>query len=174
VTNSDGTDTLPAAYTFTAADHGVHVFNLTAGSATTAVVTDTLTATDTTTGGVTAGITGTAALTINPDLVATHFAVLTLPGASAGSPTRVAVVALDANNHVAPTYTGTVTLTSTNSSDTLPSSYAFQASDHGVHVFQATFAVAGTDTVTATDGSGLTGSLAVTVRQPGAGHRWWF
>ncbi|MDB5311797.1 MAG: Ribose transport system, periplasmic ribose-binding protein RbsB [Gemmataceae bacterium] len=157
LTSSGTADTLPAAYTFTASDHGVHVFTVTAGTA----GSDTLTATDTNT----STVTGSATVTVNAAPVATHFAVVVQPQAYAGAPTQVAVVALDAANHIVPTYTGTVSLTSTDAGATLPASYTFTAADHGVHTLNATFDTAGSYTVTATDGANaaLTGTAAVTV-----------
>src|SRR5262249_56666554 len=82
----------------------------------------------------------------------------------------VVVVASDASNHVVKDYTGTVHFTSTDTSTntTLPADYTFTASDHGVHVFQATFATTGPQTITATDTKTKTGtaSCSVNVKPP--------
>jgi hypothetical protein len=88
-----------------------------------------------------------------------------------GQATPVLVVALDASNHVVPGYTGTVALTSSDQSATLPANYTFQAGDHGFHVFQVTFATTGPQTVTATDttNSSVTGTATVLVGQPATG-----
>src|SRR5207248_1922010 len=85
--------------------------------------------------------------------------------ALAGFPTPVLVVALDASNHIVAGYTGTVRLTSTDGSATLPADYTFQASDNGSHLFSVTFATAGKQSLTATDtaSSALTGVANIRV-----------
>ncbi len=159
---STGTgDTLPAAYQFQAGDHGIHVFTLTPGSP----GSDVVTATD---GG---GVKGQVTLDVIAAPVATHFFVTALPGSwddpagvTVGTATRVAVIALDASNHIVPGYGGTVTLTSTLAGDTIaPASHQFQASDHGIYVFTLTPGSTGSDTVTATDTNGVTGQVVLGV-----------
>jgi hypothetical protein len=156
-TSSDTNATLPANYTFTANDRGVHTFQVTfqtTGS-------QTVTATDT----ATSSITGQASTTVDAAGVATHFAVITLGRAAAGTPTQVLVVALDASNQVVPNYTGTVHFTSSDSQATLPADYTFTAADHGSHLFSVTFATTGRETLTATDtaNSSITDSVSVRV-----------
>src|SRR5207237_10492706 len=107
---------------------------------------ETVTATDT----ATASVTGTVTVSVAAAPVATHFAVISWPLATAGSPKDVAVVALDDSGHIAQTYTGAVHFTSTDSKATLPADYTFTADDHGVHVFQVTFNTNGRETLTAT------------------------
>jgi hypothetical protein len=82
--------------------------------------------------------------------------------------TPVLVVALDAANHVDRGYTGTVKITSSDMGATLPGNFTFQASNHGAHIFQVTFATTGSQTVTATDTSTatLTGSATLNVNPP--------
>ena len=159
LTSSDTGATLPASYTFTAADHGVHAFDVT--FATTG--SQTVTATDTST----ASITSSTSVTVDAAPVATHFEVIAMPSAYAGTSTQVLVVALDASNHVVPDYTGTVQLTSSDTGATLPAAYTFTAADHGVHAFNVTFATTGSQTVTATGtssgGTSASGSATVTV-----------
>jgi hypothetical protein len=65
-----------------------------------------------------------------------------------------------------PTYTGTVTFTSSDPSAVLPPPYMFDGSE-GHHVFSVTFQTAGVQSVTATDDSSLTDSANTTV---GAGN----
>jgi hypothetical protein len=173
LTSSDGGATLngatlPANYTFTTSDHGVHVFDVTFAN----TGPQTVTATDT----ANSSVTGTVSVTVNPPAVATHFFVLTPEHAQTGKPTPVLVVALDASNHVVPNYTGTVQLTSSDSGATLngatlPATYTFQASDHGYHIFDVTFAATGSQTVTATDAnnSSITGTATVLVGQAATG-----
>jgi hypothetical protein len=167
-TSSNASDTLPADYTFTASDRGVHVFTDTPA----ATGSDTLTATDT----ATASVTGSVTLNVTPAPVATHFAIVSWPSAVAGTATSFAVVALDASNHIVPTYTGTVHFTSSDAGATLPTDYTFTAADRGVHVFSATFTATGSQTITATDTAtaSLTGSVTVRVRTTATPLGWWW
>jgi hypothetical protein len=164
---TSGGSALPITYTFQARDRGAHEFVLTPGAA----GTETLSATDTSN----SSLTGSADLTVNAAPVATHFLIVPVSrdqssSATVGSATSLAVVALDASNHIVPNYTGTVQLSSTDSSTTsggsaLPITYTFQSSDHGVHVFSVTPGAVGTETLTATDtsDSSLTGSVDLQV-----------
>jgi hypothetical protein len=100
---------------------------------------------------------------------ATHFALEAPRNVIAGSPTQLEVVALDASNHLVPSYTGTVTLTSTGpttgtGADVLPGPYNFSSSDHGMHRFSITLGTANVaDTITATDGATPPDSGQITI-----------
>jgi hypothetical protein len=159
LSTTDSGATLPADYTFTARDHGVHTFHVTL-SVTGA---QTIAATDTTT----ASITGSASNTVNPAPVATQIIVRMPSNVTPGIPTYVEVVALDASGHRVPNYTGTVSFSSTDGSATLPPSYTFTGSDQGKHIFQVTFGTSGPQTLTVTDGT-LTGTASPTVITVGA------
>jgi hypothetical protein len=168
ITSTGANDTLPGNYTFQTSDHGYHLFTVTPA----ATGTDTFTATDTTS----ASITGNVAIQVTAAPVATHFFILVPPSIRTGSATPVVVVALDAANHIVPTYTGTIQLTSADSAATvggtaLPTSYTFQASDHGVHTFEVTFNTNGSEAVTATDttNSSLTGTVTAAVGSTSGG-----
>ena len=150
---------LPANYTFTAADAGMHTFTgltlKTAGS-------QTVTATDT----VTSSITGKATVAVSPAAASTL--VVTAPASAATSaPFSVTVTAKDPYGNTATSYLGTVHFTSSDSSAVLPSNYTFTAADAGVHIFTngvilktvASQTVTATDTVT----SSITGKATVTV-----------
>jgi hypothetical protein len=172
----DAGATLPAAYTFTASDHGVHRFTVTLNAA----GSETINATGTIASGT---IKGSATTTVTPAPVATQLLVITSEQAATGVPTNVTVEALDAAGHVIPNYTGTITLTSSDTKATgsatqggtqtaLPLTYTFTASDHGRHTFQLTFGTGSTTgtttTVTATStasggSSSITGSASLTV-----------
>ncbi len=157
ISSSDTNATLPANYTFTAADHGIHFFSETFAT----LGAETLTATDVSN----SSISGTASVTVDADPVATHFEILVKPKVYAGEETQVVVVALDTSNHVVKDYTGTVSLASSDANATLPASYTFTASDHGIHVFDLTMGTTGSQSITATDtsNSSLTGSISITV-----------
>jgi hypothetical protein len=156
-TSSDGAATSPANYTFTAQDHGVHFFQETFNT----TGSQTLTVTDT----AAATITGSATTTVDPAPVATHVLVIAPPSLLAGIAAPVEVVVLDASNHLATNYTGTVHFTSSDSTATLPANYTFTSSDHGVHFFQVTLNTQGSQTITATDTTttSLTGTATTTV-----------
>jgi hypothetical protein len=153
--SSDATALLPANYTFTATDSGVHTF--TNGVTLKAAGSQTVTATDTVTG----TITGNATVNVSPS----HFSI-SAPGAStAGVSFSITVTALDANNNVAVSYLGTVHFTSSDGQALLPANYPFVAGDAGVHTFTVTLNTAGNRTVTATDTvtAAITGLATVTV-----------
>jgi hypothetical protein len=159
---ADAGATLPADYTFTAADRGFHVFHVTLS----ATGSETVSATDTST----SSITGDATTTVEAAPVATQLFVITPEHVTAGVPTNVTVVALDASGHRVSDYTGTVSFSSSDANAILPANYTFTASDHGVHTFQVTFQTTGSQTVTATDTatSSITGQVSTTVSAAGA------
>ena len=144
-TSSDGQAVLPADYTFTAADAGVHTFT---GVALKTVGSQTVTATDT----VTASINGSATVTVAAPAPATHLAISAPASATAGAPFSVTVTAPSASNGTATGYTGTVHFTSSDGQAVLPADYTFTAADAGVHTFTGvTLKTYGSQTVTATD-----------------------
>jgi hypothetical protein len=143
-TSSDPKAVLPADYTFTAPDSGVHTFSATLKTA----GTQSITATDTTTSSVTGSQTS---ITVSAAAAST----LSLGGfptsTTAGVAHTVTVTLKDAFGNIAAGYTGTVHFTTTDWEGVLPANYAFTAGDAGTHVFTATLKAAGTQTITATD-----------------------
>jgi streptogramin lyase len=65
----------------------------------------------------------------------------------------VTVTAYDQNANIDTSFTGTVTLSSSDAKATLPGSYAFQSSDNGAHTFNVTLNTLGSQSITATSGS---------------------
>ncbi len=144
LTSSDGAATLPANYTFTAADAAVHSF--TAIFAT--VGTQSLTATDTVTASITGSQTG---IVVNP-ASGTLLVVAGYPSpTTAGSAGSFSITVKDAFGNLATGYRGTVHFTSTDAQATLPADYTFTAGDSGAHTFSATLKTVGTRVITATD-----------------------
>ena len=147
---------LPANYTFTATDQGVHTFSggvtlFTAGS-------QTVTVQDT----ATSSITGSATVAVSAGPTA-ESAVSAPLSAIAGSPFDVTITALDSDGNIMTGYTGTVAFTSTDPSPAvLPANYTFTATDQGVHTFSGgvTLFMAQSQTVTVQDTttSSITGS----------------
>jgi streptogramin lyase len=151
---------LPADYTFTAADQGVHTFA--AGATLYTAGTWDVTATDTQ-----SGLTGAAFVTVQA-APAVAFQVVAPASAATGAAFDVTVIAVDPYGNTDTHYAGTVTF-STSDGDpgvVLPPDYTFQASDAGMITFPggATLITLGDQTLTATDTvSGNTGTATVTV-----------
>jgi len=157
-TSSDGAATLPAAYTFTASDHGVHTFTVTLRHAGSQDIVAHWGAAS-----------GTGSVTVVAT-TANHLSV-TPAAATAGSPFDVTVTALDPYNNVATSYRRLVHFSTNDpaSGVSLPADYTFTAGDNGVHVFTggATLITAGRHTITATDPpvpGGPSGSTSVNVQ----------
>ena len=152
-TSSDPHAVLPAEYTFTAADAGVHTFSATlktAGSQSISV-SDTLTA----------SLAGSETGIIVSPAAASTLSVVGFPSTTtAGVSGSVTVTARDAYGNIATSYTGTVHFSSSDTKAALPANYTFTASDAGVHTFSATLKTAGTQSITGTDitTGGLTGT----------------
>jgi hypothetical protein len=150
--SSDPLAVMPASYTFTAADKGVHTFSATlktAGS-------QSLTATDTTNSSIVGKETG---ITVNPAAAASL--VFYVPGGpTAGSAFNVTVTAKDAYGNIATGYRGTVHFTSSDAKAVLPANYTFTSGDAGQHTFSITLKTEGDESLTATDT--VTGSLTMT------------
>lgn len=130
-TSSDAQAVLPANYTFTATDQGVHTFTVTlktAGS-------QSITATDT----VFSSITGSEAGIVVSPAAASQ---LILSGPS-DVQNRVAfsltLTVEDAYGNVVTGYTGTVHFSTNDPGARLPADYTFTAADAGVHTFTNAF-----------------------------------
>lgn len=165
-TSTDGGASLPANYTFTATDNGVHTF---AGVTLAQPGIDSLFATDI----ANAAATGAVSVVVSPAL-ATHLALSVSGGIVAGQAFTVTVTALDVNNHVVAGYGGTVSFTTSDSKSgvVVPGPYQFAVSDAGVHTFASGFTLitAGQTSISVADGAGLSGSLVVTVSPAAPDH----
>jgi hypothetical protein len=163
-TSTDGQASLPANYTFTAADAGVHTF--TGGVILKTAGRQTVTATDT----VFSSISGSSAVTVSPAAASTMTVVGFPSPTTAGVAHNFTVTLKDAYGNIASGYTGTVHFKSSDRKASLPANYTFTAADAGVHTFSATLKTAGTQSLTVTDTT--TASLSGTDRgirvKPGA------
>jgi hypothetical protein len=156
---------LPPDYTFVPGDHGdrrlFHATFFQAG-------TQNLTATDT----ANPAITGTqSAIVITPAAV-THFRDHAFPNPTvAGVAHTITVAAKDQYGNTVPSYTGTVSLSSSDPLATLARPYTFTAADAGIHTFGVLLKTAGMQTVTATDTvtSTITGHEVPAVKPAAAG-----
>jgi hypothetical protein len=147
--SSDTQADLPADYTFTGTDAGVHNFSATLKTATESNTLASLTATDTVTASITGSLTG---LTVNP-AAATSLAVAGYPSpAAAGQTSTVIVAAVDPYGNIDTNYAGTVTLTSSDPLAALPPDTTFDPSvNGGVAFLDVTLNTQGTQSITATD-----------------------
>ena len=138
--SSDPLATLPASYTFTAADLGAHTFTTpvlrTAGS-------QTITATA-------GSITGAATVTVGTGAIS-RFSVSGPTTLVAGASGSYTVTALNAAGSQLAGYRGTVRFSSTDSAATLPANTAFTSDDAGAHVFTVTPRTTGARVITVSD-----------------------
>jgi hypothetical protein len=142
--SSDGQAVLPADYTFTAADGGVHTFSATLKTA----GTQSITATDTATGSIAGSETG---ITVIPAAAST-MSVSGFPSPiTAGVAGSFTITLNDPYGNIASGYAGTVHFTSSDGKASLPANYTFTAADAGVHTFSATLKTADTQSITAMD-----------------------
>jgi ELWxxDGT repeat protein len=142
-TSSDPSAILPADYTFTAGDQGLHTFTVTldkAGGQSVTVV-------DTSNG----SIAGTTSVSLSAAAVSSFTATGFPSPTTAGNAGNITITALDAYGNIATGYTGTVHFTSSDAQAALPADYTFTSGDAGVHVFSTTLKTAGTQSITATD-----------------------
>lgn len=161
LTSSDPSGQLPADYTFTAGDNGVHMFI--AGAALVTAGSQSITASDKV-----SGINGTAAVVVTP-APANHFALAAPAQVTSGAPFDLTATALDLYGNIDTNYEGTVHFTTSDPDPgvVLPADYTFQATDQGVQTFAGAFTLitTGVQTVTATDtaNAALGGSASITV-----------
>jgi hypothetical protein len=156
-TSTDSLAVLPADYTFTSADQGVHTFRVTLKQA----GLQTILATDT----VTQATVGSARLSVRP-AAAVRLGITGPFSIAAGVSFNITVTAYDPYGNVATGYLGTVHFSSTDPKATLPANYTFKSTDNGVHTFTGLkFKTKGSQTITATDTlfSTITGSLTTDV-----------
>jgi hypothetical protein len=142
--SSDHRADLPAAYTFTAADNGTHLF---AASLETAGI-QSITAADTANPSVSGGQSGILVTAAAAD----HLLINVPSSVVAGSPFSVTVIVQDRFNNTAAGYRGVVHFTAANGSRTFMRDYSFTDADQGQHTFTGlVLRQAGTYTVTGTD-----------------------
>src|SRR5262249_33787983 len=154
--SSDAQAVLPANYTYTSFDNGVHTFAVTLKT----VGSQSITGTDTVNSSLTATQSG---ITVTQAAVASYTVTGFPSPQTAGVAGSFTVTVFDAFGNLATNYTGTVRFTSTDTQAALPANYTFTAADAGVHTFSATLKTAGTQTITATD----TGNATITGKQTG-------
>jgi Bacterial Ig-like domain (group 1) len=155
-TSLDPLAQLPADYTFLATDRGHASFQVAFGT----TGSTTLTVTDKADGALTSSL----PVSVSPGPPSAL--KVTGPGAGiAGIAGTFVVTALDVKGNPAPSYTGTVTFSSTDSQIAInPSSYTFKSADAGIHPFTVTFKTSGGQTLTAKDAAVPLASPALPVQ----------
>ncbi len=158
LTSSDSQASVPADYTFTAADNGVHTPTATLKTA----GTQSLIATDTGT----ATLTGTQSGIVVSPAAPDHFTIMaSVESTQAGIPFDITAAVQDAFGNTVTNYTGTVHFRSNDPQGLLPSHYTFTAADNGAHTFSVTLGTAGIRDITIRDKSTHTikGRATITV-----------
>ncbi|HEY7329541.1 MAG TPA: FG-GAP-like repeat-containing protein [Gemmataceae bacterium] len=140
---SDVQASLPADYTFTAADQGRHNFLLAFKKA----GTQSLTATDT----ANTAFTSTQSVSVAPGAPAVWVVTGFPSSTTAGAAQTFTLTAMDAFGNVATNYTGTIHFSSSDAQAILPANYTFTPGDAGRHTFTAAFKTTGPQFLTFTD-----------------------
>jgi hypothetical protein len=144
-TSSDPQAVLPANYTFTTADAGVHDFTATLKTA----GNDTITVLDATNSAIVPG--SQSGIIVQPAAM-TQLGVSGVPPfITSGSSYSLTVAAQDAFGNTVPGYLGTVTFTSSDAAAVLPANYTFVSADNSTHSFMVTLKTPGSQSITATD-----------------------
>ena len=142
--SSDPAATLPADYTFSVSDAGVHTFSATLKLAGAQIIT----VTDT----VNSSITGTQSdIAVGPAATARLDVAGLSSSRTAGVGGYITVWARDAFGNLTPSYRGTVQFNVTDRLAVMPAAYMFSAADAGVNSFSTTLKTAGVQTITVTD-----------------------
>jgi hypothetical protein len=150
---------LPANYTFTAGDAGVHTFSATLVTAANPAAVEFYDTAWVAGGGPYGGV--VVAITPAP---ASTLLVGGFPSTvTAGASGSFTITAKDPYGNIATGYTGTVHFTSSDPQASLPADYTFQSSDAGVHHFSGSLKTAGMQSLTATD----TASPSLTASETG-------
>jgi hypothetical protein len=163
-TSSALNSVLPANYTFTSADAGVHTFSAVLRSA----GTQSITVQDTANPSITGSQTG---IVVNPaatnHLVLSQFPTKT----SAGVAHNFRVTAQDMFGNTTPSFADIVSFSSSDSQAAQPPNYTFTSGDAGLHTFSAILKTAGSQSITAQDLSNpgvLAGNRAGIIVNPAA------
>jgi hypothetical protein len=143
-TSSDPQANLPADYTFTPADGGVHVFGANLKTAGVQSISATDHADPT--------ITGTQSNIVVTPGPFDHFRFSDFPAVvNSGTPFNFRVKATDSYDNTVPNYRDRVHFGSSDSRASLPADYTWSSTDQGEHVFTATLRTLGRQLISVTD-----------------------
>ncbi len=145
--SSDFQAGLPASYTFTSTDAGVHTFNaiLKTVGAQSIAVKDVVTA---------AAVGSQTGIVVNAANAAS-IGLAGFPSTVAGVAQNLVVTVKDAFGNVSTNYSGTVAFSSSDAVAGLPANFTFSSSDAGVHSFAATLKTSGLHSITVKDSAGV-------------------
>jgi hypothetical protein len=115
-------------------------------------------------------IKGTFTIDVLPGSASSFVFSALRPSATLGSEADFSLTVKDHFGYTATNYTGTVQFTSTDPAATLPSSYTFNASDAGTHIFPVTFNDTGSRSVTVTDTANASVHATATTTVSAAPH----
>jgi hypothetical protein len=151
-TSTDTLATLPADYSFSAADAGSHTFSVTFNTG----GTQSVTVTDSANNALSASASTNVSVTPPPPPPpgpgpASTLWLSNVSTAVLGAPTQYVVVAKDASGNIAPSYRGTVHFSSTDTQATLPADYTYTSADSGSHSFTIVFHSQGSQSLTVAD-----------------------
>jgi hypothetical protein len=141
---TDWEGTVPANYTFTSADRGIHTFTaiLRASSSQSIKAADVAVA----------ALSGQqSAIPVNPAAFAKLVITSGPTSVMAGTANTFTLAAKDAYNNTIVGYTGKVHFSSTDSQANLPADYAYASTDHGIHNFIVTIKTAGAQRLSVVD-----------------------
>ncbi len=163
--SSDAQAGLPASYTFTAADQGVHTFTATLKTA--AVTGQTLSVQD----AANKLLLGSETNILVSNAAMSHFAIVVPSGIVSGKAFALKVVAQDDFGNPANDYRGTTHFANTAGSSGLPADYAFTSADNGQHTFTVTLTATGAQTISVVDVANalLKGGVTLTIGANGGG-----
>jgi predicted outer membrane repeat protein len=142
--SSDAKASLPADYTFTGTDNGVHTFTVTLITA----GTQSLSVTD----AATSSLTATQSSITVQAAAASQLRISGPSSIGAGKTFSLTITLVDAYGNPATGYTGKLHFASSDNTGSMPSDYTFTASDQGQHTFSGVkLRRKGTQTITVTD-----------------------
>jgi hypothetical protein len=158
---------LPADYTFTAADQGIHTFNIVFKTATNTQTGWSVTAADSNNSKILTTVAGIEVF----NNIATSFTLAVPSQATVGTPFSVKLSVLDAYGNKVKNYYGTVHFTNSVAGAVLPADYTFNGTEAGVASFNVTMNSTATQTLTVVDlaNSTLTAKGTITPRTSGGG-----
>lgn len=161
-TSTDTKATVPTDYSFTAADAGVHTFNVALKTTTPNGVVWSYSVVDASLSTATATITNFEVT----NAAASKFVISVPSNITAGTPFDLKVTVQDAFGNRVKNYFGTIHFSNTAGSIGLPEDYTFTIDDDGVHIFSVTLNTTSTQTITIFDvlTPTLTSSVQVTPR----------
>ena len=166
-TSTDVQAGLPTDYSFTAADAGVHTFNVALKTATPNGVVWTFNVVDASNAATSTTITNFEVI----NAAASKFVLAVPSNITAGTPFSLRVTVFDAYGNRVKNYFGTIHFSNTAGSSGLPADYAFNATDAGDHIFTVTLNTIGNQTISLIDlaDNALTASTTISVKAPATG-----